>query len=193
MPVVCIVSIDAKQVNTEYSFKDLLRERGGGETTSYPICLNSASGMRHIKRHEKNCNFKFAHYFPKLVSKWLYYLYYFCFNLLSVSTRIWNSPFAGQIRLSRGEYTNEGLVEVYCNGRWGTVCDDRFGFTEANTVCRQLGYSTAARYDHLSSLWACWFLLKSYMYICMTTVCLWSSAHQDIMCVCLLCAFLCNS
>ena len=78
---------------------------------------------------------------------------------VSVSTRIWNSPFNGQIRLSRGAYTNEGLVEVYCNGRWGTVCDDSFGINEADVVCRQLGYSTAARFDHLS-LWACCFMDK---------------------------------
>ena len=74
-----------------------------------------------------------------------------CMNEFSiVSTRIWNSPYQNQIRLSKGAYTNQGLVEVYCNGQWGTVCDDLFGQTEANTVCKQLGYTGAAQYDNLT-------------------------------------------
>jgi hypothetical protein len=44
-------------------------------------------------------------------------------------------------------------VEVYCNGQWGTICDDGFGATDANTVCKQLGYSTATNYNHLASLY----------------------------------------
>ncbi|XP_019856379.1 PREDICTED: lysyl oxidase homolog 2-like [Amphimedon queenslandica] len=54
------------------------------------------------------------------------------------------------IRLQGGAYSNEGRVEVYCNGRWGTICDDGFSSTDARTVCKQLGYSYYSRYDHLS-------------------------------------------
>uniref|UniRef100_A0A1X7U3S3 SRCR domain-containing protein n=1 Tax=Amphimedon queenslandica TaxID=400682 RepID=A0A1X7U3S3_AMPQE len=69
----------------------------------------------------------------------------------SDSTRIWNSnPYSGMIRLQGGVYSNEGRVEVYCNGRWGTICDDGFSSTDARTVCKQLGYSYYSRYDHLS-------------------------------------------
>ena len=67
----------------------------------------------------------------------------------SDTTRIWSSPYDGQIRLQRAQLTNQGLVEVYCNGQWGTVCDDFFGRTDANTVCRQLGYTRATAYDNL--------------------------------------------
>ena len=68
---------------------------------------------------------------------------------VAVSTRIWDSPYSGQIRLTRGDIVNRGLLEVYCNGQWGTVCDDFFGQNDADTVCRQLGYERAFGYDHL--------------------------------------------
>ena len=70
--------------------------------------------------------------------------------LYADTTRIWENPYNLQVRLTRGETVNQGLVEVFCNGQWGTVCDDGFGRTEADTICSQLGYHSANRYDHLS-------------------------------------------
>ena len=59
------------------------------------------------------------------------------------STRIWDSsPFFGMIRLQGGAYSNEGRVEVYCNGQWGTICSTGFDSTDANTICKQLGYDS---------------------------------------------------
>ena len=67
------------------------------------------------------------------------------------TTRIWDSnPFDGMIRLQGGSYSNQGRVEVYCNGQWGTICDDGFGSTDAQTICKQLGYNYYYKYDHLS-------------------------------------------
>ena len=67
------------------------------------------------------------------------------------TTRIWNSnPFSGMVRLQEGSYPNQGRVEVYCNGQWGTICDDGFSSTDARTICKQLGYNNYYKYDHLS-------------------------------------------
>ena len=66
------------------------------------------------------------------------------------TTRIWDSAYTGQIRLSRGQYSNQGLLEVYCNGQWGTVCDDSFGSNEATVACKQLGYDHYYSYGSLS-------------------------------------------
>ena len=54
------------------------------------------------------------------------------------------------IRLQGGNYSNQGRVEVYCNGQWGTICDDGFSSTDARTICKQLGYNNYYKYDHLS-------------------------------------------
>lgn len=46
---------------------------------------------------------------------------------------------------------NTGLMfiffsQVEVDGVWGFVCDDRFGFEEADLVCRELGYDSAELY-----------------------------------------------
>ena len=53
----------------------------------------------------------------------------------------------GEVRLNsygNTQYDNlGGRLEVYLNGKWGTVCKDNFAQNEADTVCRQLGFFNA--------------------------------------------------
>ena len=47
-----------------------------------------------------------------------------------------NGPILRNISLS------EGLLQVYLKGNWTFVCSQTFSDNEAETACRQLGYTT---------------------------------------------------
>ncbi|XP_019858476.1 PREDICTED: fibroblast growth factor receptor 2-like isoform X1 [Amphimedon queenslandica] len=48
----------------------------------------------------------------------------------------------GDVQLVDGDVPNVGRVEICINNEWGTVCDDGWTHTNAEVVCRQLGYPT---------------------------------------------------
>ncbi|XP_046565328.1 uncharacterized protein LOC124274041 [Haliotis rubra] len=44
------------------------------------------------------------------------------------------------ITLVDGQNVNEGRVEIYHKGQWGTICNTSLGHTDASAICRHLGY-----------------------------------------------------
>ncbi|KAI8771509.1 low-density lipoprotein receptor-related protein 4 [Biomphalaria glabrata] len=44
------------------------------------------------------------------------------------------------VRLVGGSNAYEGTVEVFFNGRWGSICDDNWTNNDAQVVCNMLGY-----------------------------------------------------
>ena len=54
--------------------------------------------------------------------------------------------YKGEIRLSNGTYKSRGLLEIYLNRKWGTVCNEKFTIRIGDVICRQLGYTNAVRF-----------------------------------------------
>ena len=75
--------------------------------------------------------------------------YYWCTHYalyLPSCIFVHSGKITGQVRLvARNGQTSSSLtagrLEVYYNGGWGTVCDDGFLSSEANTACIDLGFT----------------------------------------------------
>ncbi len=55
------------------------------------------------------------------------------------------------VRLVGGLVPQEGRVEVFHEGRWGTICDNHWSVDDANVVCRELGYARAYSFPGYST------------------------------------------
>ena len=49
------------------------------------------------------------------------------------------------IRLRGGQHASEGRVEIFLDGKWGTICHEHWDINDANVVCKQLGFGTAEK------------------------------------------------
>ena len=56
------------------------------------------------------------------------------------------NPVDGDVRLAAGT-AQKGRVEIFFEGDFGTVCDDRFSNVDATVVCRQLGFSSGVAHS----------------------------------------------
>lgn len=67
--------------------------------------------------------------------------------ICAIRTDVYRSLFAFSdqydllIRLAGGRHQQEGTVEVFHGGRWGTICDDHWGRPDAQVVCGMLGFA----------------------------------------------------
>ncbi|KXJ08919.1 Neurotrypsin [Exaiptasia diaphana] len=43
----------------------------------------------------------------------------------------------------------QGIVQIYYNASWGTICDAGWSWTATNIACKQLGYHSAATFKYL--------------------------------------------
>ena len=51
----------------------------------------------------------------------------------------------GDLRLVNGSSDTEGRVEICMNNTYGTICDNRWDFLDAQVACRQLRYSVNSK------------------------------------------------
>jgi len=55
------------------------------------------------------------------------------------------------VRLVEGSSSNEGRVEVYHNGEWGSVCENRWDDTDAGVVCRELQVGSSGKSSYFGN------------------------------------------
>ena len=60
------------------------------------------------------------------------------------------NPLNGVVRLTGGSRENTGRLEVFYSARWGTVCDDLFGSSDAHVACYQMGFTGESSHRTIS-------------------------------------------
>lgn len=75
--------------------------------------------------------------------------HYLCSATSDVHTPGCMAIHEGMVKISGTDNTNSGLLMVYHNNEWGTVCNVDFHFVDAHVACQQLGFLAAAWYGKL--------------------------------------------
>ena len=85
----------------------------------------------------------------------MYVMHHFMFSIYIIDSA--DYVYEGQLGLvqrlpsvtpiPKTESTSEGILRVYLNGKWTTVCDETFGVDEAECSCKQLGYTEHISYN----------------------------------------------
>ena len=61
----------------------------------------------------------------------------------------------GQIRLRGGTSMTEGRVEICYDKTWGTICDTRWDYRDAQVACRQLGFPSIGELPYIPHINIC--------------------------------------
>ena len=64
-------------------------------------------------------------------------------RMMNVLCSAVSPPITGILRLTGPRAPREGILEVYHDGIWGTVCGNNFSDNEAAVACYSMGYGSA--------------------------------------------------
>ena len=61
--------------------------------------------------------------------------------------------YEGGVRLAYGQYSSEGILEVFIFNQWYTLCIDELPASAVTAVCTQLGYTNYVEFSDVRFVW----------------------------------------